>query len=338
MQKVVLLFLTISTLSLSAFSQCVVNSSNGYTVNASICPTHVIVSTIDCPWSYNYNLRFDYNIAFGGINQPANLFTLQTEIKCNGQNNGFYALPLSGGMGTATTTTNPSINHTGFAYSYGSNPSCTNANLSNLKCNSLNLIIQGPGIPYQVVNCNCASLVLPVGFLSMDYTRTSENVAIEWAVESEQNNDYFTLLKSQDGKDWEVIKDLKSLGNTATHRTYQTTIEDQTAGNYYVKLAQTDLDGRYNELGMVYIENDLPNLVVAPNPMTSDMVQLFLQKVKNEATVRFVSLTGTIIQETPVVFENGVTTCSVPNENGYYFIEVIQNQQLLARQKVVKSH
>lgn len=321
---------------LIAFGQCVVNSTNGYSVKTSICPSQVIVSTTNCPWGYNYNIRFDYDIAFEGVNQPSNLFTLQTEINCNGQINGFYALPLSGGTGTATTVTNPAINHTGSAYSYGSNPSCTQANLNNLQCNSLNLIIQGPGIPYQVVNCNCLAIALPVAFVAMDYQLEGNKVALDWTVESETNNDYYTLLKSVDGKDWEVIQQVKSKENLSSTYTYETTIDNDGIGNYYVKLVQTDKDGRYNELGMVYVENELPALVVAPNPMTENTIHLYLQKVNKEAVVRFVHLSGSEIKKSVVYFDNGIATCESPEENGCYFLEVIQNEQIISRQKVFR--
>jgi hypothetical protein len=156
---------------IQANAQCIINSNAGYSVS----PKSIVVSTTDCPWGYNYNVRFDYEIAIIG-NPPGNsgLNTLQTKIYCNNSAvNGYYALPLNGGSGSAVTTTNPFVNNNGEAYQYTTNPSCDEATVSNLNCLNIGVIIQGAGIPNQEINCNCSLMVLPV--------------------QSEKRNDYFTI-------------------------------------------------------------------------------------------------------------------------------------------------
>lgn len=337
--RIVIFLLSLAFLApLISSAQCTVASSNGYSVNISICPTDVIVSTTDCPWGYNYNIRFTYSISFSGTNIPSQLYTLQTEIDCNGQNNGYYNLPLSGGSGSAVTVTNPAISYTGSAYSYGSNPSCTQANLQNLHCTSLNVIIQGPGISSQTVNCNCAALVLPVSFLAMSVQSAEEDTYLRWEIESEENNDFYTLEKSLNGQNWTLLSQVKSLGDTQANRVYETEIPSDSPVDWYVKLSQTDKNGRRNELAIATVPASKDAVTFYPNPAGENGINVHLENIKKslEYTVRVLSVQGQEVFRQSVSFADGDEWVELPERQGFYFVEVSSAEEVLSLRKVQK--
>lgn len=76
-----------------------------------------------------------------------------------------------------------------------------------------------------------------------------------WSTASESNNDYFTVEKSSDGKEWREIAKKPGAGNSVMTLNYS--IQDQNVEsivNYY-KLKQTDYDGKFKYSEIISIDN-----------------------------------------------------------------------------------
>lgn len=337
------LFFLFSSIQTSA--QCIINSNAGYSVSVSICPKSIVVSTTDCPWGYNYNIRFDYEIAIIG-NTPGNggLNTLQTKIYCNNSAiNGYYALPLNGGSGSAVTTTNPFVNNNGEAYQYAPNPSCNEATVNNLNCVNIGVVIQGSGIPNQEIICNCSALVLPVEFLSFNAEKMSDGNLLTWAVESENRNDYFTIETSADGLNWKELTKVKGAITSTEAKTYTFFDTKNTRESVYYKLSQTDLDGTRNELALEYVPVNESDFSVYPNPTSDSKVHLtFSDDSESASTLVLRNEVGTIVfqQGLEPISKSGKTSyyssdLDLGQPAGIYFLEVQSGNQLVNRSKLV---
>jgi hypothetical protein len=337
--------LACSLLVAAANAQCVISSSNGYQVRVSITPRTVVVSSTDCPWGYNYNLTYDYDVTFTGSNIPSALYTLQTLIKCNGQVNGGYTMPLTGGSGTSTTTTNPAIPHTGTAYSYGSNPDCQHATVQTLHCNQIQLIIQGPGINYQTVSCNYTGGALPVELIDYTAGLSGNGVALNWSTASELRNDHFTVYKSADGQNWTKAATIAGAGTTTSYNSYVWTDETPGTGFNYYKLTQTDLDGTTTEQGIAaveYIRPDESMTTVYPNPSLDGRFNVrVVSRTKSPVQVVLRDQLGRIVGETTLAetdtFGNRYILQDVVTAeagSGFYIVEIVQDNELIGRHKV----
>lgn len=119
-----------------------VEANNGYTVHINVTPVSISAPS-SCQWGYNYNVVFNYDISFSGTNIPNSLFTLQATLGC-GSNSHFVNFPNGGGSGTVTSTSNQ----------WRSASDCASASPESLGCNTLNIEIQGPGLPNQTVSCS----------------------------------------------------------------------------------------------------------------------------------------------------------------------------------------
>lgn len=71
----------------------------------------------------------------------------------------------------------------------------------------------------------------------------ADGVALSWSTASEQNNDYFELLRSDDGITWSIIKTIKGKGNSTQVSTYGYIDPSPLAGTNYYLLKQVDFDG-----------------------------------------------------------------------------------------------
>lgn len=326
-------------------AQCIINSQAGYSVSVSICPKSIVVSTTDCPWGYNYNIRFDYAIAIIG-NPPGNsgLHTLQTKIYCNNSAvNGYYALPLNGGTGSAMTTTNPFIDNDGEAYQYTTNPSCNQATVANLNCVNIGVVIQGPGIPNQEIICNCSMLVLPVEFLSFNAEKMSNGNLLTWDVESETRNDYFTIETSKDAVNWTELTKVKGAINSTEAKTYTYVDDKNTQESVYYKLSQTDLDGTRNELALEYISVNKSDFELYPNPSSDSKVHItFSEDSESTSTLILRNEVGQLVfqQDLEPVSKSGKTfyyssDLDLEQPAGIYLVEVHSGDQLVNRSKLV---
>ena len=113
-----------------------------------------------------------------------------------------------------------------------------------------------------VVESSCRDLViarqsaLPItlSFFDAYYVdNIDKNVYIEWETQSEQNNDYFTVLKSYDGYEWEEIKRVEGAGNSNIKLFYRSEDKNPRDGVQYYKLRQTDYDGKEEEFEIVSV-------------------------------------------------------------------------------------
>lgn len=327
-----------------ANAQCSVTSTNGYVVNVSIVPKTIVVSTTDCQWGYNYNVRFDYNISITGPNAAAQ-YTLQARIYCvNGQMNGAYSLPLGGGSGSAVTTTNPSVPHNGTAYGYNSPyVSCNNATVATMQCNSIDVIIQGPGIPYQVIQCNSVISPMPVEFLYFEGEKKENGNLLTWAVESESRNDYFTIETSADGTNWKEFAQVKGAGNSTEAKTYEFLDTKNANESTYYKLSQTDLDGTRNELALKFIPVNDFEFRVYPNPTSDSKIHIDFSNTSDDASFVLVrnELGQPVFQtELESVAKSGKKTfyssdLDLGQPAGVYLVEVHSGNQLVERSKLV---
>lgn len=327
-----------------ANAQCSVTSANGYVVNVSIVPKMIVVSTTDCKWGYNYNVRFDYNISITGPNAAAQ-YTLQALIYCvNGQINGAYSLPLNGGSGTAVTTTNPSIPHNGTAYGYNSPyVSCTNATVSTMQCNAIDLIIQGPGIPYQQIHCNSVVSPMPVEFLYFEGEKKETGNLLTWAVESESRNDYFTIETSTDGTNWQELTKVKGAENSTQAKTYEFLDTKNTHESTYYKLSQTDLDGTRNELALKFIPVNDSEFRVYPNPSSDSKIHIDFSNTSEETSLIVVrnELGQPVFQsDLQAVTKSGKKTyyssdLDLGQPSGVYLLEVYSGNEVIERSKLM---
>lgn len=91
---------------------------------------------------------------------------------------------------------------------------------------------------------------LPISLTSLDVELYNDNhVLIEWVTASEDNNDYFEVLRSQNGLTYEPIGRVDGAGTTAQMMIYEYIDENPLQGTSYYKLRQTDYDGQFEEFG-----------------------------------------------------------------------------------------
>lgn len=111
---------------------------------------------------------------------------------------------------------------------------------------------------------------LPVSLLNFAAIRQNEDVLVKWSTSNENNNDYFTVEKSYDGKEWINIGVLKGSENSNGILNYELLDVHAKIGIQYYRLKQTDLNGVncFSKIIRINFSNEINNQIkLYPQPV-----------------------------------------------------------------------
>jgi hypothetical protein len=170
---------------------------------------------------------------------------------------------------------------------------------------------------------------LPVEFSKMTTTCEDELVRITWTTESEHNNDYFRIEKSNTGFEWEILGTVEGVGNSTTEQTYTYFDENQRINNYY-RLYQVDIDGAQEILSTMYseCEGTNSNIESFPNPSHESFSIHWKQfKTKGDAHISILNTNGKRVFYEKVVLDLGTNLFIIKADlaPGIYMIELIDD-------------
>jgi len=104
-----------------------------------------------------------------------------------------------------------------------------------------------------VGNSSCV-YPLAVSLKSFNGHHASGSNHINWSTVSEENNDYFALYHSMNGKNFDRIGMVQGSGNTTTLMNYTFEHKSPEPGINYYKLESVDYDGTIHEKGVISID------------------------------------------------------------------------------------
>ena len=119
---------------------------------------------------------------------------------------------------------------------------------------------------------NALSVMLPIELSYIEVAQDGNQIQFDWATESENNNDYFTVEYSLDGVNFNSVVVVDGAGNSTEQLVYNITISaEKYEGIVYFRLKQTDFDGQstYSEARVLYVQGAGDAFVIYPNLATT---------------------------------------------------------------------
>ena len=168
---------------------------------------------------------------------------------------------------------------------------------------------------------------LPITLISFDVNLIEvHNVHITWSTLTEENNDFFTIEKSRDGINWDIIDIVQGKGFSNTLSKYETFDPQPYHGENYYRLKQTDFDGQYeySNIKSITIEAYPENpYIIYPNP-TSDLLHI-KPFYSQQLNFRIINSLGVDFTNSVYMRSSTIHTSSLPN--GLYYL-LIENQKI----------
>ncbi len=166
---------------------------------------------------------------------------------------------------------------------------------------------------------------LPVKLTSFEASIRNQNqVSLTWQTASETENSYFTISKSADGKTFEQLTTVKSIGDNGA--SYSTIDFNPFAGITYYKLTQTDKDGKTEEMGARTVKLSslkVEGLSVYPNPVSNGIINIKAEGLSGLQILEIYDLAGKKLASDNLAFVNGKADYKVAMfKKGVYILKV----------------
>ncbi len=180
------------------------------------------------------------------------------------------------------------------------------------------------------------AIPLPVELLYLRTFKQGNNVLVEWATASEENNAGFEVQVSENGLDFRKLAFVKTKnGNAMTKQVYQyVDKENGKHGTRYYRLKQIDESGTFEYFGVSVVTfGDVASLVKAfPNPFNTEITLDIAAEQQGNVQVMMYNAAGRKMMERTITVEKGFNTAVLEVNSdlphGIYFVRVILNGQL----------
>lgn len=167
-----------------------------------------------------------------------------------------------------------------------------------------------------------ASPNLPVVLKGFSVSSTKANTALlQWSTVTEENADYFAVLRSTDGVNYEQITTIRAAGNSTQVNNYSYTDNTITNQNkyYYYSLKTVDKDGKYSVSSIELFKNAaaVSRLItkLSPNPVSrpAHLMLQFNADKKGNLLVQLYDASGKLVKQDNMQADPGLN-------NGHFHI------------------
>lgn len=186
---------------------------------------------------------------------------------------------------------------------------------------------------------------LPVELLSFDAACEKNKTLLSWSTASETNNDHFTIERSCDQNllYYQNLITIPGAGNSNSIKQYSFYDNDETSGECYYRLSQTDLDGNITVFAPISInckDNASFNFIgILPNPAENIMSILFHSDQEENVTILITDVLGKQILSKKVMPEIGLNKIELDvtaYQSGIYFIDINNGKRSYIKKAIRK--
>lgn len=176
--------------------------------------------------------------------------------------------------------------------------------------------------------------VLPVELVSFTGKLQNNQVRLSWTTASEQNNSYFKILRSADGKTFEEIGTVTGNGSTNTSSSYQFADNNPLAGTNYYRLEQVDFDGKTSPSRTISVTANFNKIQLSVSANTDDqaiVANIYAIKA-GEGNITITALSGQKVAALSVALQKGYNQIKLPItlQKGVYVATLATDNQKIS--------
>jgi len=180
---------------------------------------------------------------------------------------------------------------------------------------------------------------LPIELLSFTGEVTSKGNLLQWNTASETNNNYFSVERSADGKNFKAIGQVKGAGNSTQENSYSFLDVWAPEGINYYRLKQTDFDNNSTNSHIIALRSNKKDelFLIYPNPASGS----FIVSVKEFSSEGYsISISNSVGQ---VVFSKDDNTTeqlklSPDLSDGVYTISLLINEEIFNKKLIIRGN
>ena len=186
------------------------------------------------------------------------------------------------------------------------------------------------------VSVTASSGILPVRLIDFTAKNNNNKIALQWRVSSELNMSHYAIERSNDGKTFENIGELKSNNLADIQSNYSYLDNFALEGANYYRLVMVDFDGsfKYSNIALVPVKNaNTLNLISMSLSIANSSIKINMNSGSRLImNVAIVDVSGRILFTQPVQLEKGFNAISkiIPTFNtGVYYVKLLTNNEAI---------
>jgi len=177
---------------------------------------------------------------------------------------------------------------------------------------------------------------LPVKFIDFTVTLQNKNVLIQWSTSEEMNAAIYEVERSTNGVNWNTIAYVAAIGNSSVVNKYAFTDKTLSSNLAYYRIKEVDVDGRTAFTSVKSIMADdrsgISDIQIAS--ASNKLLLQFPQPIRGKVTVRFVSLSGQVVDQQMINDPAGQVILN-SKFSGNYIISISNGQNINASKQVI---
>lgn len=179
--------------------------------------------------------------------------------------------------------------------------------------------------------------VLSVQLINFTAKANNSHVDLEWTTSSESKNSFFTIEKSKDGVNFEVLQIVQSkavAGNSEVNLNYATQDVNPYEERNYYRLKQTDTDGKYSYSKVIVVLFEGKETVsVYPNPSTG---MVYIKGLNVSTTqVEWYDIGGRVVLTQIASVQGGIAKLNTNLASGIYIVKYGTGKNTSGTQRII---
>ncbi len=153
---------------------------------------------------------------------------------------------------------------------------------------------------------------------------SNQTVMLDWITSSEENNEYFSIEHSTDGRNFESVETIEGALNSVEMQYYSYKHENTVKGDNYYRLRQVDTDGTFSfsAIEVVRIAGDI-SVEVRPTLAESSMTVFVGDAFDNDVEVEVINILGrTVIVQNLSRGDIQLELSVADLQKGHYFVRI----------------
>ena len=169
--------------------------------------------------------------------------------------------------------------------------------------------------------------ILPIQLIHFSAVQSNNGIKLKWQTATEINNDYFTIERSDDAKNFYEIGNITGAGNSNTVLDYSFVDKSEFSNTVYYRLKQTDYDGKFTYSNIISLSEENQDFVVNNiyASTSNNLVINLYSNANNNTEIQVLNTLGQVVTNKSLEVSKGtgiynVTMPKLPQ--GIYFIKI----------------
>lgn len=178
--------------------------------------------------------------------------------------------------------------------------------------------------------------VTAIELLSFTGEVQSNGNLLKWTTASEIENDYFTLLRSEDGVNFKAIGVIDGAGNSSSINSYNFIDKNAPSGLSYYRLDETDFNGKTvpasDVITLTRSQVSFSVIGASPVPAINSVEVAFSAAINGNVAMNIYDATGKLVNNSNINAINGINTIAIDITNyaaGVYFVQLNNRTEII---------